>query len=219
MQSGKNNHLFSLRIAVQSEETLNLCAFWTGICHLRVAAQTPPAGNDQNSQWCSGPSLERRSSEGGGTLTPIPLLAVSSGQSRIFLLVLVRFLNQATCKKKKQIHWCLPGILLSLSHCHIVIRAYPSLFLTAPAARLLPEAEPEGRGRAHGEREGGWGAVTQAEGPPAHSDFPQGTRHSGTSSPSVRLAAPQCHHRDSSTWLTTEASLVRCTGSVPCRDP
>lgn len=37
----------------------------------------------------------------------------------------------------------------------------------AAAARLLPEAEPTGRGRADGQREGGRGAVTQAEGPPS----------------------------------------------------
>lgn len=52
MRSEKNNHTFRLLIAVQSEKTLNLSLSEQElyICHLGVAAQTPPAGDDQNSQ-------------------------------------------------------------------------------------------------------------------------------------------------------------------------
>lgn len=57
------------------------------------------------------------------------------------------------------------------------------------AARLLPEAEAERRGRAGGKRESGWRTVTQAEGP-QQTPFSQGTRHSGTN---ASLPAPQQH--------------------------
>lgn len=61
--------------------------------------------------------------------------------------------------------------------------------LLSLAARLLPEAEAERRGRAGGKRESGWRTVTQAEGP-QQTPFPQGTRHSGTN---ASLPAPQQH--------------------------
>lgn len=87
------------------------------------------------------------------------------------------------------------------------------VLLPHTAARLLPKAESTGRGRTDSQWEGGRGAVTQAEGPPApsSSSCPPGTRHSGTSSlsPSAPffLALPSplwCHPWDTARQLTVE---------------